>query len=214
MKSSYLLILGIFLIPTPAKSQNDTIHAERQLKEVTVNGQLIQQKADHYYCIPTNKQRRHSHSGYDQLRNMMIAGVDVNTQSGKVSTPAGEATLYINGREASFREVQSLRAKDVIRIEYYDMPTGKYAKGRAVLNYVVWNYTSGGYTQVDALQNAGFLRGDYNLISKYSFGNYNANVWAGYGMELQTVVSSSFKLLYVYKQCNYKHLRCGKLTDC
>ncbi|MBW4921941.1 hypothetical protein KZY63_12290, partial [Prevotella histicola] len=89
---------------------------------------------------------------------------DVNIEDGKILTPAGPATLYINGREASFREVQGLRPKDVIRVEYYDIPTGKYAKDRAVLNYVVKNYTAGGYTQLEALQTVGFLRGDYNIL--------------------------------------------------
>ena len=69
-------------------------------------------------------------------------------------------------------------------MEYYDIPTGKYAKDRAVLNYVVKNYTAGGYTQLEALQTVGFLRGDYNIISKYSFNNYNANIWAGYKMKI------------------------------
>ena len=38
------------------------------------------------------------------------------------------------------------------------MPTGKYANDKAVMNYIVKTYTSGGYTQVDALQGVGYLR--------------------------------------------------------
>ena len=57
------------------------------------------------------------------------------------------------------RENNSLRPKDVLRVEYYDMPTGKYANDKAVMNYIVKTYTSGGYTQVDALQGVGYLRG-------------------------------------------------------
>lgn len=183
MKLPILIILCACAFPISVKSQNDTIIAAKELKEVTVSGKLIRQEADHYNCIPTNKQRRHSHSGFDLVRNMMIAGVNADTETGSILTPGGAATLYINGREASYREIQSLRPKDVLRIEYYDMPTGKYAKDKAVLNYVVRNYTDGGYTQVDALQTLGFLKGDYNLTSKYSFGHYNANIWAGYGIE-------------------------------
>ena len=183
MKLYTAIILGNILFPTSAIAQNDTIYSSKSLKEVMVIGKLIQQETDHYNCIPTNKQRRHSHTGLELVRNMMITGVDVNIEDGKILTPAGPATLYINGREASFREVQGLRPKDVIRVEYYDIPTGKYAKDRAVLNYVVKNYTAGGYTQLEAQQTIGFLRGDYNIISKYSFNNYNANIWAGYKIE-------------------------------
>lgn len=171
------ILLGIVILPT--KAQIDTLRTQ-QLKGVTVSGQYIQQTTDHYNCIPTAKQRKHSHSGYELVRSMMIPGVDVDTESGKVTTPVGAATLYINGREATYREIQSLRSKDVVRVEYYDMPTGKYANDLAVLNYVVRQYKSGGYTQLDALQGVGYKRGDYNLTSKYSFGNYNANLWAGY----------------------------------
>lgn len=174
-----IAILFLFIGLLSANAQTDTLKAQ-QLKGVTVSGQYIQQTADHYNCIPTAKQRKHSHSGYELVRSMMIPGVDVDTENGKVTTPAGAATLYINGREATYREIQSLRSRDVVRVEYYDMPTGKYAKDLAVLNYVVRQYKSGGYTQLDALQGVGYKRGDYNITSKYSFGNYNANLWAGY----------------------------------
>ena len=64
------------------------------------------------------------------------------------------------------REITSLRPKDILRVEYYDMPTGKYANDKAVMNYIVKTYTSGGYTQVDALQGVGYLKGGYNPYLK------------------------------------------------
>ena len=165
---------------TSALAQNDSISSLNQLGEVVVTSENIQQDVDHYNCIPTSSQRRHSHSGFDLVRNMMIPGVNVDTETGTITTPAGTASLYINGREASYREIQSLRSKDILRVEYYDMPTGKYAKDNAVLNYVVKSYTYGGYTQLDATQGVGYKKGIYNVVSKYSSGKYNVNVWAGY----------------------------------
>lgn len=194
MKTIGLILLLIpFVVPSCAqqvtgklidssKSQDDSIHSTKQLREVVVNGSYIQQENDHFNCVPTSKQKRHSHSGYELVRNMMIAGVDVNTDNGTVMTPAGVATLYINGREATFREIQSLRPRNVVRVEYYDMPTGKYAKDKAVMNYIVRNYAYGGYTQIDGLQGLGYKKGDYNVVSKYSTGKYNVNVWAGYNI--------------------------------
>lgn len=231
MKANITMLL-LSVLALSANAQTDTLKA-RQLEGVTVSRQYIQQTADHYNCIPTAKQRRHSHSGFELVRNMMIPGVDVDADNGTVSTPAGAATLYINGREATYREVQSLRSKDIARIEYYDMPNGKYAKDRATLNYIVKNYRSGGYTQVDALQGTGYRRGCYDITSKYSFGNYNANLWAGYNntnpredafstenyslqdlitfhllAELQTSGGIAFLLLPVHKQRRHKqHVR-------
>lgn len=185
MNKIKLLGASCFLLSTAMSvtAQVDSIPKSLQLQEVVVKGKNIQQTADHFNCIPTNKQRRHSHSGFDLIQKMMIPGIDVDTRNGTISTPAGGATLYVNGRETTYREIQSLRPMDVTRIEYYDMPTGKYSKDRAVINYVVKNLISGGYTQIDGLQGVGYKQGDYNLTSKYSFGNYNANIWAGYYTE-------------------------------
>ena len=171
------MIFGVMTLP--AAAQTDSVSKNVQLKEVVVAGDMAKREVDHIDCIPTPKQRKHAHSGFELIRNMMLSGVNVDTENGVITTPVGTATLYINGRKASVREITSLRPKDILRVEYYDMPTGKYANDKAVINYIVKTYTSGGYTQVDALQGVGYLKGDYNLTSKYSLGHYNVNLWAG-----------------------------------
>lgn len=183
---SVLLVLSLFYSVASFSqvkgNAKDSISANNQLQEVVVQSSYLKRMDDHIVAVPAPQQRKHAHTGYDLVRNMMIPGVVVNTKEGTVSTPAGKATLYINGREATFREIQSLRPKDVRNIEYYDMPTGKYSKDLAVVNYVMKRYHTGGYTQADGSQGIGFLSGDYNLVSKYSFNNYNANFWTGYGI--------------------------------
>ena len=37
----------------------------------------------------------------------------------------GAVTLYIDGRKVDYREVQSLRPRDIEKVEYFDVPTGK-----------------------------------------------------------------------------------------
>lgn len=113
----------------------------------------------------------------------MIPGVSVERSTGSVTTPNGAATLYIDGREVDFREVQSLRPKDVSRVEYFDVPTGKYAKDAYAINIIMKPLNNGGYTQLDASQNVGYLYGDYNLISKFVTGTKSLNLWAGYSLE-------------------------------
>lgn len=113
----------------------------------------------------------------------MIPGVSVERSTGSVTTPNGAATLYIDGREVDFREVQSLRPKDVSRVEYFDVPTGKYAKDAYAINIIMKPLNNGGYTQLDASQNVGYLYGDYNLISKFVTGTKSFNLWAGYSLE-------------------------------
>ncbi|MDE5856813.1 MAG: hypothetical protein K2H32_00390 [Muribaculaceae bacterium] len=112
----------------------------------------------------------------------MIPGIIVDKSNGSVTTSAGSATLYIDGREADFREIQSLRPKDISRVEYFDMPTGKYAKDASAINFIIKQVNNGGYTQIDALQGVGYLNGDYNIVSKYILGTKSLNLWAGYSL--------------------------------
>lgn len=165
-----------------AQEQPDSMKMQ-ELKEVVINASYLTREDDHISAIPTKEQRKHAVSGYDLLRNLMIPGISVNRTTGSVTTPAGSATIYIDGREVDFREVQSLRPKDIARVEYFDLPTGKYSKDAAAINFVLKTLNNGGYTQLDAMQGLGYLNGDYNMISKYVVGNKSINLWAGYSLE-------------------------------
>lgn len=157
--------------------------SSKTLQEVVVNASYMFRENDHILVLPTREQRTHAFSGYDLLRNLMIPGVIIDSKNNTVSTPVGSASLYIDGREATDIEIQSLRSKDIVSIEYYDVPTGKYAKDAAAINFVMKKMTNGGYTQIDALQGVGFLNGDYNLVSKYTTGSKNLTLWGGYAVE-------------------------------
>lgn len=155
----------------------------KELGEVVVKSSYLTREGDHILAIPTKEQRKHAVTGYDLLSNLMIPGVSVERSTGSVTTPNGAATLYIDGREVDFREVQSLRPKDVSRVEYFDVPNGKYAKDAYAINIIMKTLNNGGYTQLDASQNVGYLYGDYNLISKFVTGTKSFNLWAGYSLE-------------------------------
>lgn len=155
----------------------------KELDEVVVKASYLTREDDHILAIPTKEQRKHAVTGYDLLNNLMIPGVSVERSTGSVTTPSGAATLYIDGRKVDFREVQSLRPKDIARVEFFDVPTGKYAKDAYAINIVMKPLNNGGYTQLDASQGAGYLNGDYNLVSKFVTGTKSLNIWAGYSLE-------------------------------
>lgn len=155
----------------------------KKLDEVVVTATYMTREADHLVAMPTKEQRKHAMTAFDLLRNLMIPGLSVDRESGNINTPAGSATLYIDGREASFREIRSIRPKDIAKVEYYDLPSGKYSKDAASVNIVMKKLNSGGYTQVDALQGVGYLNGSYNLISKYVAGTKSVNFWAGHSIK-------------------------------
>ena len=155
----------------------------KELDEVVVKASYLTREDDHILAIPTKEQRKHAVTGYDLLNNLMVPGVSVERSTGSVTTPAGAATLYIDGRKVDFREVQSLRPKDIARVEFFDVPTGKYAKDAYAINIVMKPLNNGGYTQLDASQGAGYLNGNYNLVSKFVTGTKSLNIWAGYSLE-------------------------------
>ena len=185
MKALLVIIMSLCLHVTYAQKPDTTktFIQGKELGEVVVKSSYLTREGDHILAIPTKEQRKHAVTGYDLLSNLMIPGVSVERSTGSVTTPNGAATLYIDGREVDFREVQSLRPKDVSRVEYFDVPTGKYAKDAYAINIIMKPLNNGGYTQLDASQNIGYLYGDYNLISKFVTGTKSFNLWAGYSLE-------------------------------
>ena len=185
MKTLFVIIMCLCFNVSYAQKPDTTktsIQA-KELDEVVVKASYLTREDDHILAIPTKEQRKHAVTGYDLLNNLMIPGVSVERSTGSVATPSGAATLYIDGRKVDFREVQSLRPKDIVRVEFFDVPTGKYAKDAYAINIVMKPLNNGGYTQLDASQGIGYLNGDYNLVSKFVTGTKSLNIWAGYSLE-------------------------------
>ena len=153
------------------------------LGEVTVKGSTFIRKKDHLLVLPDKQQIKHAFSGYDLLYNLMIPGLDVNRKDKKVTATAGEATLYINGVKADFRDVQNLRPRDIEKVEYYSMPTGKYTGDAASINYITKTYTTGGYVNMEAEQKIGYLGGNYDAAAKLSHKQTNYTFFGGYNIK-------------------------------
>ena len=151
------------------------------LDEVVVKASSFVRQKDRVLIIPTEQQVKHASTGYDLLYNLMIPGMSVNTQKGSVNTLLGEATLYINGQKADNKEIHALRPKDIEKIEYFEMPTGKYAGDKASVNYILKN--TGGYVALDGMQTIGYLGGDYNANLKVMHKSTSYTLFAGHSME-------------------------------
>ena len=164
-------------------SQDSIAYRVQHLQEFVVKAPHLAIEDDHICAYPSAQQRKHARSGYDVLNSMMIPGLMVDCQKREVTSPFGMVSLYVDGRPADVQEVQTLRAKDIQKVEYYDLPTGKFANDNASINFVMKKPIEGGYTQLDAMQGVGYLQGDYNFITKYATPKYNFNVWGGYRLE-------------------------------
>ena len=170
------------------------------LDEVVVKASSFVRQKDRVLIIPTEQQVKHASTGYDLLYNLMIPGMSVNTQKGSVNTLLGEATLYINGQKADYKEIRALRPKDIEKIEYFEMPTGKYAGDEASVNYILKKKNTGGYVALDGMQTIGYLGGDYNANLKVMHKNTSYTLFAGHSMEHNDGIRTDKKEVFYFPE--------------
>lgn len=168
------------------------------LDEVVVKASSFVRQKDRVLIIPTEQQVKHASTGYDLLYNLMIPGMSVNTQKGSVNTLLGEATLYINGQKADNKEIHALRPKDIEKIEYFEMPTGKYAGDKASVNYILKN--TGGYVALDGMQTIGYLGGDYSANLKVMHKSTSYTLFAGHSMEHNGGIRTDKKEVFYFPE--------------
>lgn len=170
------------------------------LDEVVVKASSFVRQKDRVLIISTEQQVKHAPTGYDLLYNLMIPGMSVNTQKGSVNTLLGEATLYINGQKADNKEIHALRPKDIEKIEYFEMPTGKYAGDKASVNYILKKKNTGGYVALDGMQTIGYLGGDYNANLKVMHKNTSYTLFAGHSMEHNDGIRTDKKEVFYFPE--------------
>lgn len=181
MSAKYLITLTTLVVSSLVYAQNDA--TPRQLNEVTVTSRSVfRSEKGHLVVLPDRQQKKHSFTGYDLLSNLMIPGISVNRTTGEVSALSGSVSLYINGIKATSEEVRVLRPRDIIKIEFYDAPSGIFAGENAVINYIVKQPETGGYGEVTAGQKVGYLDGDYGFAGKIMAKKTAVQLFGGYGI--------------------------------
>lgn len=151
----------------------------RDLPDFVIKAEQFRRTSDGLEVVPNKQQLKHSFSGYDLVRNLMIPGVTVNIDKGEINALGGEVALFIDGMPADMREVRQLRPVDVLKVQYMESPTGKYAGNNVALNFILKKRNSGGYIALDATQRLGYTSGDYNLAGKGYVGDTRYTLFAG-----------------------------------
>lgn len=150
------------------------------LDEVVIEGDNIVATQDKTVYIPNKNQVNAANSGISLLANLMIPQLDVNRITGDVSGLNGaDVTFYIDGRKTSKSEIDQLRPKDVLRVEFYPMPTGIFTGSGIALNYVKRNYDYGGYVDVRTNTRVIYNSGDYSAQASFDRKKMNYTVLAG-----------------------------------
>ena len=142
--------------------------------EVVVEGSLHINKQDKEVYIPNHRQRNTANSGISLLENLMIPQLDVNRMTGEVkSLERKPITFAIDEREVGKSEIDQLRPKDVLRVEYIDMPSGKFADKEIVINFVLRHYDYGGF--VEARHHSRYIYSTGNNSIQASFDHKKMN---------------------------------------
>lgn len=124
------------------------IETTEHLNEVVVEGNLHSAKIDRDVYLPNQRQRNAANSGISLLDNLMIPQLDVNRMTGDIKSHTNKAiTFCIDERIVEKAELEQIRPKDVLRVEYIDQPTGKFADKDVVINFVMRHYDYGGYVE-------------------------------------------------------------------
>lgn len=152
------------------------------LGEVEVTASSINMKGDHVTYMPTKRQVNGANNGVTLLFNMMIPQLKVSPLEGSVgAVDNSKLGIFIDERLADANELARLRPKDIACVEYYDMPTGVFARAGIdrALNIVTKKYTCGGYVDVRTNTQVTYLQGDYSVQASLDRGNVNMLVMAG-----------------------------------
>ncbi len=191
-KYSAIIISCLFCIVAEAHGQNDSIQSVT-LDEVVVTADNIYRQEDHLVIIPTKEQKDHSPTGYALLYNLMIPGMSIQ-ENGSVSTMGMNTGLYINGQPADVQDVVFLRPNEVEKVELYDAPTGKYSKDNMALNFIIKQFTYGGYVHLLGEQTLGINSGNYMASAALNRNSTTYSVFGGFNYsDLNNIQDSSLE---------------------
>lgn len=183
--------------------KRDVILTDKSLTlgEVEVTASNINMKGDHVTYMPTKKQVNGANNGVMLLFNMMIPQLKVSPMENSVATSDQTSLgIFIDERQADANELARLRPKDIARVEYYDMPTGVFARSGIdrALNIVTKKYTSGGYVDVRTNTQVTYLQGNYSVQASFDRGNVNTLVMAGSNVAKNDNTGSTTKNDYMF----------------
>lgn len=191
-------IVGIFSTYANAQIVTDSISKEQVLGEVVVLAPNMERMNNYILIHPDSKQRKHSNNAYELLMNCFIPGVKVDMQTGSVEAMGALATLYMNGQPCDPRDLVMLRPRDIEKIEYHDIPAGKYVNDRTAINFVVKQYRYGGYVLAKAQQTIGYNQGVYDLSSTVNHGRNTFTVFSGAEYTIMSDTKTTSKEHFVF----------------
>lgn len=116
------------------------------LTEVTVYGTGIIEKVDKYIVLPDREQIERTSRTINLLDGLDLPGLRVNSALQKITIDDRTPVYQINGREQPLTRILNINPKDIVRIEYSNVPGIRYLDRNVagVINFVLKERSEGG----------------------------------------------------------------------
>ena len=151
----------------------------QMLGEVVVKADKVIKKSDGMTVIPQKGLLKLSTDGFDVIYGIMIPGLDVDRQRGIVTRLGQGVAVYINGEKASNAELRNIKPSSIVRIDYIDIPSGKFINDPVSLNIITRSSTNGAYYAFDDTQYIGYMRNTFNATAQWNLEHSNVSLFAG-----------------------------------
>ncbi len=188
IKSKKIMAAAVMLLAmvpdAGAQQQGDSLKLAMEdstftLRTVEVKADKVIKKSDGITIIPHKGQLRLSTDGFDVIYGIMIPGLSVDRQKGSVTRLGQEVAVYINGEKANNAEIRNVKPSSIVRIDYIDIPSGKFINDPISLNIITRSSTSGAYYAFDDTQYIGYMRNTFNATAQWNFGHSKVSLFAG-----------------------------------
>ena len=151
----------------------------QMLGEVVVKADKVIKKSDGMTVIPQKGLLKLSTDGFDVIYGIMIPGLDVDRQRGIVTRLGQGVAVYINGEKASNAELRNIKPSSIVRIDYIDIPSGKFINDPVSLNIITRSSTNGAYYAFDDTQYIGYMRNTFNATAQWNLEHSKVSLFAG-----------------------------------
>ena len=184
-KAMAAIAMLLVMIPNVGAQQRDDslkLHMEDSiftLSTVEVRADKVIKKNDGMTIIPRKEQLKLSADGFDVIYGIMIPGLDVNRQRGSIARLGQEVAVYINGEKANSAELRNIKPGSIVRIDYIDIPSGKFINDPISLNIITRSGTRGAYYAFDDTQYIGYMRNTFNATAQWNSGHSKISLFAG-----------------------------------
>lgn len=191
-----------------------------QLNSLSVNADLQKEYSDRSVFLPTARQKQNSNSAIDLLNQMAIPMLQINPQTGSVTTNSkNDVTIYINFSEASEEDLEALNPEEVKTVEYLVNPMdARFHHKPYVVNFILRKIEYGGYAKIKGTANLIAGSGSGLAYSKFNYKkmtydlslyDYNINSHHGgsegtqtYSLDNGQLVTRETKLTGFHSQSN------------